>query len=83
MQKAYVEAEYVKYAIRSVGDLVGAQTVGFPAPAKQSMKELWRNSWSSSKYILKNHCLKYATEDIGLSVLKKSRVHIFKFQNKY
>lgn len=40
MQKAYVEAEYVKYAIRSVGDLVGAQTVGFPAPAKQSMKEL-------------------------------------------
>lgn len=40
MQKAYVEAEYVKYAIHSVGDLVGAQTVGFPAPAKQSMKEL-------------------------------------------
>lgn len=28
MQKAYVEAEYVKYAIRTVGDLVGAQTVG-------------------------------------------------------
>lgn len=30
-QKTYVEAEYIKYAICRVGDLVGAQTVGLPA----------------------------------------------------